>query len=358
MIQMRESIIMELVKFKEVNLNDPFFDSLKNDYDGFEEWFCRKSNNDAYIQKKDDGSLQAFLYLKIEDGAITDVIPNFADAKRLKVGTFKIEAHNTKLGEKFVRMIAYHALYEKVEEIYVTIFEKHTKLIELLKKYGFEKKAIKGNLDNPESVYVKSMKFYTGDICKDFPFIHTVGKNKYLLSIYPKFHTALFPDSILNTEMRNKDSLVKDVSHTNSIHKIYLCRMEDAKQMSPGDLIVIYRTSDKQGAAEYRSVATSVCVVEEVKTPKDFKSYDEYIRYTNYYSIFDKDTLTKYYKDTKTVIIKMIYNAAFNRRIIRKELIEEVCISCGVYWGFFELTDEQFFNIIERGQIDESLIVG
>lgn len=301
--------------------------------------------------------MQAFLYLKIEDEAITDVIPNSPEAKRLKVGTFKIEAHNTKLGEKFVRMIMHHALYEKVEEIYVTIFEKHVSLVNLLKKYGFEKKAIKGDTDNPESVYVKSMKCYTGDICKDFPFIHTAGKNKYLLSIYPNFHTALFPDSILHTEMRDKDSLIKDVSHTNSIHKIYLCRMEDAKQMNPGDLIVIYRTSDKSGPADYRSVVTSVCVVEEVKTPKDFKSYYEYIRYTNYYSIFDEDTLKNYYRDKKTVIIKMTYNAAFNHRIIRKELIEEMGVSRGVYWGFFKLTDEQFNNIIERGQIDENLIV-
>ena len=348
---------MELVKFKEVNLEDPFFDSLKADYKGFEEWFGRKSDNDAYIQKKNDSSLQAFLYLKIEDEAITDVIPNFPEAKRLKVGTFKIEAHNTKLGERFVRMIMHHALYEKVEEIYVTIFEKHVGLVNLLKKYGFEKKAIKGDTDNPESVYVKSMKCYTGDICKDFPFIHTAGKNKYLLAIYPKFHTVLFPDSILNTEIRDKDSLIKDVSHTNSIHKIYLCRMEDAKQMNPGDLVVIYRTSDDRGSAMYRSVATSVCVVEEVKTPKDFKSYEEYIKYTNYYSIFDKNTLTIFYNNSKTVIIKMTYNAAFNRRIIRKELIEEVGISQNTYWGFLELTGEQFNGIIERGQIDESLIV-
>ena len=46
----------------------------------------RKSEDNAYIQKKEDGSLQAFLYLKIEDEAITDVTPNFPEAKRLKVG--------------------------------------------------------------------------------------------------------------------------------------------------------------------------------------------------------------------------------------------------------------------------------
>ena len=348
---------MKLVKFKEVNLGDSFFDSLKEDYVGFDKWFEKKSEDNAYIQKKEDGSLQAFLYLKIEDEAITDVTPNFPEAKRLKVGTFKVEAHNTKVGEKFIRMIMHHALNAKVEEIYVTIFEKHEGLIKLLKKYGFEKKAIKGNPDNPESVYVKSMVNHIDDVCKDFPFLHTKGKEKYLLSIYPTYHTILFPDSILNTEIRDKDSLVKDVAHTNSIHKIYLCRMTDALQMNRGDLIVIYRTSDKLGPADYRSVVTSVCVVEEVKTPKDFKSYDEYIKYTNLYSIFDKDTLNKFYRNPNTVIIKMTYNAAFNRRIIRKELIEEVSISRDAYWGFLQLTDEQFNNIIERGQIDESLII-
>lgn len=53
----------------------------------------------------------------------------------------------------------------------------------------------------------------------------------------------------------------------------------------------------------------------------------------------------------------MTYNAAFNRRIIRKELIEEVGVPRDAYWGFLKLTEEQFNNIIERSQIDESLIV-
>ena len=122
---------MKLVKFKEVNLGDSFFDSLKEDYDGFEKWFEKKSEDNAYIQKKEDGQLQALLYLKIEDEAITDVTPNIPEDKRLKVGTFKEEAHNTKVGEKFIRMIMHHALNAKVEEIYVTIFEKHEGLIKL-----------------------------------------------------------------------------------------------------------------------------------------------------------------------------------------------------------------------------------
>ena len=347
---------MEFVKFKQINIDDPFFDTLKSDYEGFVEWFKKKNENFAFIQKKTDGTLEAFLYLKIEKEEIKDVTPNFPAANRLKVGTFKIDAHNTKLGERFIQMIMHVAMFKKVEEIYVTIFEKHEGLVRLLKKYGFEKKAIKGKEENPESVYVKSMVNPPKDICRGFPFVHTEGVDKYLLSIRPEFHTALFPDSILNTEKGNRDALIRDVSHTNRIHKIYLCKMEGVEKLKPGDLIIIYRMRD-YGSAYYRSVATSLCVVEEVKTPKDFINFSDYVKYTNSYSIFGEDKLSYFYRNSKTVIIKMTYNAAFNRRVIRKELIEEVGLSPNIYWGFFELTDEQFNDIIIRGQIDESLIV-
>lgn len=116
---------MEKVKFQQVNLEDPFFTSLKEDYDGFEEWFQRKSDSEAYIQRKDDGELEAFLYLKIEEGAVEDVNPSLPEDKHLKVGTFKIDAHNTKLGEYFIQLIMRVAVYKQVGDIYVTIFEKH-----------------------------------------------------------------------------------------------------------------------------------------------------------------------------------------------------------------------------------------
>ena len=348
---------MEKVKFQQVNLEDPFLTSLKDDYDGFENWFQRKSDSEAYIQRKDNGELEAFLYLKIEEGAVEDVNPRLPEGKHLKVGTFKIDAHNTKLGEYFIQMIMRVAVYEQVGDIYVTIFEKHEGLVSLLKRYGFERRGTKGNPENPESVYVKSMTAVGDDLCKCFPFVHINGKNKYMLSVYPDYHTPLFPDSILNTEQRNKDELIKDVSHTNSIHKIYLCRMDGIEQLIPGDILVIYRTSDGQGPAYYRSVATSICVVEEVKRPGDFKNLNEFIKYTNAYSIFDEKKLRGYYYNHKTVIIKMTYNAAFNHRLNRQELINGVGLSATQYWGFFKLTDKQFNDIIARGQIDESIIV-
>ena len=348
---------MEKVKFQQVNLKDPFFTSLKEDYEGFEDWFQRKSGSEAYIQKKSNGELEAFLYLKIEEDAVTDIEPNLPADKHLKVGTFKIDAHNTKLGEYFIQMIVRVAIYEQARDIYATIFEKHEGLVNLLKKYGFERWGVKGCSQNPESVYVKSMTSVGDDLCKNFPFVHTHDKNKYILSIYPQYHTSLFPDSILYTERRNRDALITDVSPTNSIHKVYLCKMDGVEQLIPGDILVIYRTKEANKSAFFSSVATSVCVVEEIKKPSNFNNLNEFIQYTNAYSIFETKTLRNYYYNPKTVVIKMTYNAAFNHRLNRQELINEVGLDADQYWGFFQLTDGQFNDIIIRGQIDESIIV-
>lgn len=358
---MRDSpidITMKLYKFSDINISDPFFNTLKVDYPEFSEWFSKKSKSgaQAYIKKNTSGLLEAFLYLKKETEEVTDVNPPMPAANRLKVGTLKIEAHNTRLGEGFIKKIMQSATYIKAEEIYVTVFPKHEPLIKLLKRYGFVEYGTKGKEDNPELVFVKDMKNLSGDVLLDYPFVHINGKRKFVLAINPEFHTPLFPDSILNTELRNKDYLVRDVAHTNSIHKIYLSYMTGLDQLQRGDILLIYRTKDK-GSANYSSVITSICVVEEVKTTNNFVSIDEYLKYTNSYSIFQDATLRALYSKPNLVVIKMTYNVAFNRRVIRKELLEKVGLNKDIYWGFFQITDEQFNKIIELGNIDESIIV-
>lgn len=36
--------------FAEIDLQDDFFTSLRNDYPGFDDWFKRKRNQDAFVQ--------------------------------------------------------------------------------------------------------------------------------------------------------------------------------------------------------------------------------------------------------------------------------------------------------------------
>jgi hypothetical protein len=123
---------LRLTKFTDVNLNDPFFDSLKNQYKEFSDWFTKKANEFVYVVDDENiGGIRGFLYLKIEEGKIGDVDPPLKPARRLKVGTLKIVAHGTKLGERVIKKIFDHAIQERVEEIYVTVFDTHESLIKL-----------------------------------------------------------------------------------------------------------------------------------------------------------------------------------------------------------------------------------
>lgn len=173
---------------------------------------------------------------------------------------------------------------------------------------------------------------------------------KYLLSIYPKYHSIMFPDSILTTENKN---IIKDVSYTNSIHKIYVCTMDHVEELKYGDIVVLYRTAESGKSAEYSAVATSVCVVEDVKTQEDFSSFDEFYRYASKYSLFDEYDLKYWYNRGGCKTIKMTYNGALKRRIVRHDLIENVGLARNQYWGFFELTNEQFDRIAQIGGISK-----
>lgn len=148
---------LEYRYFRDVNLSDTFFDSLKKDYPEFEDWFVRKGNEKAYVSFNDHNLIDGFLYLKVEDEALSDCIPQYPKKLRIKCGTFKIDAHGTKLGERFVRKIFDFTSLEDVEEIYVTIFDKHQGLISLLTRYGFRLISRK-NKETPsgkEGIYLK-----------------------------------------------------------------------------------------------------------------------------------------------------------------------------------------------------------
>jgi len=61
------------MRFEKINLSDPFFDSLKDDYEEFEDWFKRKSELEAYVSHNDLGLIDGFLYLKVEKQALKPV---------------------------------------------------------------------------------------------------------------------------------------------------------------------------------------------------------------------------------------------------------------------------------------------
>lgn len=345
---------LQYKKFKNISLDDPFFDDLKRNYQEFSNWFGRKAEEEAFVIEDDQGFLQGFVYLKEENEGIDDVIPPLPADRYLKIGTFKINAHGTKLGERFIKKAFDFAVSSGIKKLYVTVFSEHAPLISLFERFGFNIVAEKVTPNGTENVLLKEIGEIVGEVEKDYPIISLEGQ-QFLLGIYPDYHTRLFPDSILHNEHA---SIVDDVSHTNSIEKIYICKMARVQELECGDALVIYRTGDGQGPAEYRAVATSLCIVEEVKTKADFSNLQDFIRYCHARSVFSEEELTEYYTTWNHMyVIKMTYNAALKNRIIRHRLIEEVGLSRNDYWGFMELTTEQFLHISNLGDVDDSLIL-
>lgn len=345
-------------KFRNIDVNNPFFDSLKRDYLEFVQWFSNKATLDesAYIQTV-AGNIEGFLYLKVEEGDITDISPPLSVEKSVKIGTFKINPHGTRLGERFIKKSIDFALGHDIKTVYVTVFEKHKALMDIFLKYGFKVYGSKESSNGIETVLVKNLDGEFEDVFLGYPRINLENCNKYLLAIYPEYHTLLFPDSKLFTESFD---IVKDVSHTNSIRKVYISKIQATAGLKKGDILVIYRTKPQNdaGSAEYRSVATSICVVEDVKSIYTYKTLELFKAACESYSVFEESELTEMYTSQKPhYIIRMTYNVALKKRIIRKFLADNCKIDRKLRWSFIPITDEQLKNIIELGEVNESYIV-
>lgn len=346
---------VQKLKFGKIDLNDTFFDSLKEDYVGFDKWFIKKYDEEAYITiNSNNGMLLSFLYLKVEDENenYSNINPQFSPKRRLKIGTFKVISNGFRLGERFVKIVFDNALKNHVQEIYVTIYDKRPeqrRLIDLLEQWGF---VLWGTKGEGELVYVRdfSPKFDIENLKACFPYI-SKGKNVYIVPIYPEYHTELLPDSILNTE--SPKEFIEDFPHRNCINKVYVSRAMEPYP-SVGDILVFYRTG-----GYYKSVVTTIGEVLEVKT--DFQDENDFILYCRKKSVYPEQALREMwrYSARKPFVVNFLYAYSFPHRINMKELID-LKVLTGVNdapRGFKPIAKEQFDIIIKETRSDESFII-
>lgn len=345
---------VQKLKFGRINLDDDFFTSLKEDYIGFDKWFIKKFDDEAYITvNSNNGLLLSFLYLKVEnkEEKYSDIIPSFTPKRRLKVGTFKVINNGFRLGERFIKIIFDNALKNKVDEIYVTIFDKRDeqkRLIELLEQWGFSLWGKK----NDELVYIRnfSKKIDEENLKLCYPYISR-NRDCFIVPIYPDYHTELLPDSILNTE--SPEEFIEDFPHRNGINKVYVSRAQEPHPHI-GDVLVFYRTG-----GYYKSVISTIGVVQEIKY--NFINVEEFISYCRKSSVFPEDQLRAMwsYSTSKLFVIKFLYVYSFPHRINMKDLIDLQVLN-GVNdapRGFKKISKDQLSNILKATKSDESFIV-
>lgn len=342
-------LAVKLVKFEDVDLNDAFFDSLREDYEGqkFDQWFKKKGKESAYVFEDKDG-LKGFLYLKIELPSEPDylkITPVLSSKKRLKIGTFKIDSSGFRLGERFLKIIFDNASKNAVDEIYVTLFEDKRddviRLKSLLEQWGFVRYGYKNA--NHELVLVKTMKEYRNELSPklNYPLVKTKA-DIYILPIKAEYHTDLFPDKILKNE--DMHLYEENLAHRYAIEKIYLTGAFNI-EAKPGDLILVYRMSDKL-YKNYSSVITGLAIVQEIVTTKDV---EECVSLCKNRSIFNEPNIRALYRRCPTVV-KILDFTTFENPVTLQKLRElKVVDATSGPRPFTAVTKEQFDTIYKLG---------
>lgn len=341
-----------------VNLADAFFDSFREDYLGFDNWFSKKSDELCYVCEA-DGEVGAFLFFKIEgiDEPYHDITPSFAPKLRMKIGTLKVAWTGLKLGERLLKIVFDHALLYRVQEIYVTIFNKRPeqqRLIDLLEVFGFHYYGVKVSQSGEELVYLRN---FTKEIdlrnpLHYFPFASKLRSRIWFVAIYPEYHTELFPDSILNNE--KPIEFIELQPYRNAIRKAYVCHAYE-RSMRSGDLLVFYRTG-----GTHKGVVTTIGMVESVVNP--IASLEQLVAVCRNKSVLSKSELDKYWSrfpSLKPFVINFLYCYSLPRRPTLSTLVDLGIFASvlSIPRGISNLSETHFSLILKAANSDESFIV-
>ena len=346
--------------FGHISIAEPFFDSFRRDYAGFDAWFNRKADESAYFCSAENGEIQAFLYLKTEgpNEPYHDIRPQFTPKKRLKIGTFKVALNGYKLGERFLKIVFDNAVLQGVAEIYVTIFNKDAdqlRLVGLLMDWGFQQHGTKQGEGGEEIVLTREFAPQADPSrpAVTFPFMSGLAR-KFIVPIYPAYHTELLPDSILRTE--DPGNFEGNRPNRNALRKVYISR-SIRRDMKAGDIIVFYRTAPKDSPAYYTSVATTLGVVERVTT--SIRDLEHFIRICRKRSVFSDKELASYWNYTtsnRPFVVDFLHTHSFPKRPNLKTLLEENVITEAPR-GFVLLTEHSFCKLLQLSNANQSLIV-
>ncbi len=270
---------IEDVPAYEVDLGDVFFDSLRQDYPGFDDWFrskCISGHRPCWVVKV-ESELAGLVIRKEEPANEADCVAK--DGKILKISTFKMSPRfqGEKFGEQLLKQVLWWAQTNDFSVVYLTAFEKQTALMYLLDRFGFQ---VTKTLSNGELVVERRM-YQSGLPVQDsdmdpaeysrsiYPrYSDGSDVQKFVIPIRPEYHKILFPEisDTVDPEVEQLDmfgKVVVDGNRTpgNTIRKVYLCRAS-TKKMRPGDVVYFYATKEPLYARS-QSI-TSVGVIEAV----------------------------------------------------------------------------------------------
>lgn len=234
--------IINREKCYNLDIHDDFFDSLRQDYDGFDDWFqekCQRGHRDCFVIRNESKIAGLCIYKNEE--------PSYEmKGKIVKICTFKLKYSGTKQGELLLRQLFKMCYDSNVDWLYVTAFESNY-ICQFFEDFGFECYREKKE-DTGELIYRRHMKpsFDDRNVLEALPFHKKFGyryfipsKNAFLIPTEERFYDRLFPET---TTL----DLFGGEPCSNAIRKAYLCN-SNSRKLIPGDILFFYRThSDKK----------------------------------------------------------------------------------------------------------------
>jgi ribosomal protein S18 acetylase RimI-like enzyme len=270
---------VEEVSANEIQLTDKIFDSLREDYDGFDGWWrekCVRERRECWAVF--DEGLAGLIVRKDEAAARTDATTKVP--KILKICTFKVrpEKRGVKLGELLLKKAFWFAQANSYDLIYLTTYESQVALIDLLEYYGFRHSATK---TDGELIYEKTfarsqlapipgLSDYELDRLNYPRFVTGPTVRAFGVPIREAYHDTLYPD------LRNpkEPDLFETFGITggpkrpgNTIRKVYLCRAQSSLG-PPGSLLVFYKGKSVDAPSQ---ALTAVGIFEELTIAESTK---------------------------------------------------------------------------------------
>lgn len=338
---------------KNLDLSDPIFDSLKEEYPEFQDWFKKISlkGRKSWVYYRNDGSIGSLLIYKVEDEPV-DCIPPIPEKRRLKISTLKVTHVGYKIGELFIKLATDVSLNNNLSEIYLTHFTKpDDRLIELISEFGFYKV---GNNSRGEEFFIKNLlinrkealHYSPVEISKKFypSFYDGILVNKFVVPIRPEYHNRLFAD-FPGRQTTLLEHAGEFIIEGNTIKKAYLSH-SNIKRMRPGDLVLFYRSEDLHAI-------TSIGVVEAAYT--GIEDADQIVRLVGKRTVFSRKEINELAK--KPVSLFLFRHHFHLDKFLHLDVIAKAGILMAAPQSATKISHDDYLTAKKMGGVDEHFTV-
>ena len=354
----------------ELNLSDPIFDSLKQDYPGFNTWFQNKSREGkkCYVSmmRGSTPKLGSILITKDETEAISGE-QSFPEKRRLKISTLKVANLGMKLGECLLNIAIREALENEIDELYLTHFPEpeDDHLCELITEYGFEDAGIYNSKQvlpssRKEHIYIKKLhaERLSPEVQIDpvqlsqkyYPLYYDGTQvRKYIIPIQEQYYDGLFLPvgktqlgDFYDVETQDAKSLLR----VYAIKKAYITHSK-IKKLKEGDVLICYKTCSSQKIPAKKSCITEICIIDKVYT--QMTDVEEISKITRSRTVYGYQELERIKKPLTIILFK--HNVSVTKTLTAKNLTDTGILN-GPPQSITEITHEKYQKLIDIGAID------